>query len=348
MAVLRPDQVDDLVNLTLSNFKRNKFVDLSLEYPEYISSRIFQKKRVSEQGGPDIRFKVQKANTGMARLTGLFSTDVTGVEDLTTEGVIPWAADTVNWSYDVDEPIFQSDRETIVSDLMIREHSCYNDIIELREQHLWGAPASSSGNEIAPFGIPFWIQKDATTTVDGAFNGGNPSGWTSGAASIDSTVYTKWKNWTFGWTNVTPDDLVRKVKKANYNTRFMAPHPHPELGFGKSDHSIFTTYAVREPLERLAESRNDNLGSDCAKYINDVLIGGVPIEAVHYLDSNDSSNPLYGVNWKVLRPFILRGRNMRQTKKPAPFQRNVRQVHYDTWYNYACYNRRELWVGSQS
>ena len=97
MAVLRPDQIDDLVNLTLSNFKRKKFVDLSMEYPEYISSRVFQKYRVTEQGGPDIRFKVQTKNTGLARTSGLFSTDVTGVEDLTTEGVIRWASDTANW-----------------------------------------------------------------------------------------------------------------------------------------------------------------------------------------------------------------------------------------------------------
>lgn len=343
---LRPDQVDDFVNLTLPNFKMNKWQDISLQYPEYISSRIINEKRVIERGGPDIRFKVQVKNTGMARNTGLYDQDITGVEDLTTQGIITWTKQTVNWSYDIDEPLFQTDRETIVGELLVREHACMNDMAELNEENLWSAPSSTT--DARPFGIPFWLQKDATTTPGGAFNGGNPSTHTGGCAGIDSTVHTGWKNWTFGYAAVTPDDLVLKVKYALYSTKFIAPNPHPEVGYGKSDYHIFTTYDVREPLERLAETRNDNLGNDVAKYINNVLIGGVPVEAVHYLDSNDSTDPLYGVNWKFVRPFVKRGANMRQIKKKAPLQRTVRQVHYDTWMNYACYNRRACWVGSKS
>jgi hypothetical protein len=343
---LRPDQIDDFVNLTLSNFKRSEWTDISLEYPEYIASRVITKKKVQERGGPDIRFKVQVRNAGLARNTGLYAKDVTGVEDLTTEGVVTWTKQTVNWSYDIDEPLFQSDRETIISEMLMREHSCHNDMAELNEENLWGSPSSNTDSR--PTGIPFWIQKDASTTPGGAFNGGNPTGWDGGAAGISSTTYPRWKNWTFGYTSVAPDDLVVKVKKSLYKTKFKAPHPHPELGFGKSDHSIFTVYDVREPLERLAESRNDNLGKDVAKYINDVLIGGVPVEAVHYLDANDSDNPLYGVNWKVLRPYVKKGANMRRTKKNAPFQHTVREVHYDTWMNWICYNRRMLWCGSKA
>lgn len=343
---LRPDQVDDFVNLTLSNFKRNKWTDISLDYPEYISSRVITSKRVVERGGPDIRFKVQTKNTGLARNTGLYDQDVTGVEDLTTEGVIPWTKQTVNWSYDIDEPLFQSDRETIVGELLVREHAAMNDMAELNEENMWSAPASTANNR--PMGIPFWIQKDATTTPAGAFNGTDPSTHTLGCANISSTTYPNWANWTFGYSSVTPDDLVKKVKYSLYSTKFIAPHPHPEVGYGKSDYHIFTTYDVREPLERLAETRNDNLGNDVAKYINNVLIGGVPVEAVHYLDANDSADPLYGVNWKSFRPYVKRGANMRQIKKKAPLQRTVRQIHYDTWMNYACYNRRLCWVGSTS
>jgi hypothetical protein len=198
-------------------------------------------------------------------------------------------------------------------------------------------------------GIPFWIQKDASTTPAGAFNGGNPTGFTSGAASISSTTYPKWKNWTFGYTAVTPDDVVVKIKRSLYETKFTAPNPHPELGYGSAQYQIFTTYDVREPLERLAESRNDNLGNDVAKYINNVLVGGVPVEAVHYLDSNDgTADPIYGINWRAIRPFVKRGANMRQTKKKAPLQHTVRQIHYDTWMNFGCYNRRALWVGSKA
>jgi hypothetical protein len=290
---------------------------------------------------------VQVKNTGLARYSGMFDPDITGVEDnQTIEGVVNWVKATVNWSYDIDESLFQSDRETIVDALLVREHACHNDWIELMEEGLWDAPSGSTDNR--PMGIPFWMQKDASTTPEGAFNGGNPSGWSSGAGGIDSTTHTRWKNWAFGYSAVTPDDMVRKVKKALYSTAFKAPHPHPELGFGKSDFHIFSTYAVREPMERLAESRNDNLGNDVAKYINSVTVGGVPLEAVHYLDANDSSDPLYGVNWGALRPFVKKGVNFRRTLKDDPLTHTVKQVHYDTWFNWICYNRRRLWVGSKA
>jgi len=344
---LLPDAVDDFVNLTLPNFKRNKFVDISLDLTKYVADRIIKRYKNLERGGPDIRWKVQVRNTGNARPSGLYDVDQTGQSDLTVEAVSPWRSITGNWSYDIFEELFQTDRETIVSELMVREHSCMNDMTKLREEQLWSAPPSSSDTK-APYGIPFFLQK-STATPDGAFNGGNPSGFSSGVCGISSVDYPAWKNWTFKYTSVTPDDLVVKVKRSMYETDFEAPNPHPSLGFSESQYHIFTTYAVREPLERLAESRNDNLKNDVAKYINNVLIGGVPVEAVKYLDKNDTSDPLYGVNFGQFRPYVKKGADMKQTKKNAPHQRNVREIHYDTFYNYKMYNRREGgWVGSKS
>ena len=68
----------------------------------------------------------------------------------------------------------------------------------------------------------------------------------------------------------------------------MPPIQHPNLQQGTSDYEILTTYRVQEPLERLAETRNDNLGS-VARYMNQVTIGGVPLSWVPYLE-NDTSD----------------------------------------------------------
>lgn len=345
--MLTPDQIDDFVNLTLSTFKRNQWTDISLEHQEYVSARMVREKGVQEQGGKDISFRIKTKNTGNARTFGLFGQDITNVEDVTISASVPYSLQTTNFSYDIHEDLFQSDRETIIRELQIREHDALSDMAELMEELLWTAPSSAA--ETKPLGIPFWIQKDATTTPGGAFNGGNPAGFASGAAGVDSTVYPRWRNWTFGYTSVTTDDLVAKVKKALAFTNFMAPVPHPELGFGNSQYHIYTTYRVQEPLERLAETRNDNLGSDVARYINQVTIGGTPVQWVPYLEANDTSDPVYGVNWKVFRPFVKTGCNMRRNPpKQAARQHNVREVHYDNAMNYICYNRRALWVGSKS
>lgn len=344
---LTPDQVDDFVNTTLALFKKHKWTDISLEHQEYVSAQLVDEKKVVERGGSQISFRVKVKNTGNARNTGLYAQDVTAVEDVVQPGNVPWAKQTTNFSYDIDEDLFQSDRETIIREMKIRDHDAMSDMAELNEENLWSQPSSTS--DTRPMGIPFWIKKDATTTVAGGFNGGNPTNFSAGAAGISSTTYPRWRNWTFGYTNVTTDDLIKKVKKSLAFTNFMAPVPHPELAFGKAEYCIYTTYRVQEPLERLAESRNDNLGKDLAKYLNTVVIGGTPVKWVPYLESNDTTDPLYGVNWKSFRPFVKKGCNMRRNKpKEAARQHTVREVHIDNWMNYICFNRRLCFVGSTS
>ncbi len=342
---LTPEQLGDFVTLTLKYFEKKKWTDISLEFPEYISSKIISKRNVREYGGPQVNFKVKTANTGLARNASMWEQDVTGVEDVMTEGNVPWSLQTVNWSWHEAEADFQSDRETIISVLQIREHDARSSMAELTENNMWGQPATATDGR--PRGIPFWITKDATTTPGGAFNGGNPSSGLT-RAGIDSTTYTRWKNWTFGYTQVKEDDWVAKVKKSIYKTNFMAPVPHPEMVKGPNDREIYTTYAVREAAERLAETRNDNLKSDLARYINSVTVAGIPIIATHYLDANDSTDPSYGINWKVFRPYVKKGWDMRRKQVDAPRQHNVHTIHYDTWMNYVCFNLRECFVGSTS
>ncbi|MEO1615056.1 MAG: hypothetical protein AAFV88_04350 [Planctomycetota bacterium] len=346
--MLTPDQVHDLVNLTLSLFKRRSWTDIALDYQHYVASKLITDKAVIEQGGKDINFKLKTKNTGNARNTGLFAQDSSKVEDNTIECSVPWTKQTGNFSYDVDEEIFQSSREMIISHLKMEEHSALSDIAELNETNLWSAPLNPQDKR--PYGIPFWMQKDPTTEPEGGFHGGNPSGFSSGAGGISSNDYPKWRNYTFGYSQVTTNDFVKKVKRALAMTFFEAPVPHPELGYGDADHCMYTTYRVQDALERLAESRNDNLGNDLARFINQGVIGGVPVKWVPYLETNDTSDPVYGINWRVFRPFVKRGCNNRRSKPmPAPghTQHTVRTVHYDTWMNYICYNRRLLFVGSK-
>jgi hypothetical protein len=344
--VLTPDQIDDFVNLTLQNFKRNKWTDISLEYQDYVFAKIVRDKSVVEEGGPQIAFKVKTRNTGNARNTGLYDQDQLGVEDVTIAAQVPWAKQTTGFAYDVDEDLFQSDRETIVRILQLREHDAMSDMAELNEENLWTAPTSPSDRR--PMGIPFWLQKN-TSNLEGAFLGGNPAGFTSGAAGISSVDVPRWRNWTFGYNKVNRDDLVRKIKRSLTFTNFRAPVPHPEVGYGDTKYEMYSTYRVQEPLERLAESRNDNLGADVAKYMNQVTIGGVPLRWVPYLEDNDTSDPIYGINWKVMRPYSKKGANMRRSApKVAAKQHNVREVFIDNWMNFACVNRRLCFVGSKA
>ena len=344
---LTPDALDDLVQTTLPLFKKRKWTDISLDKQNYCHPDMIRSMGVEERGGTKLSFRVQVRNMGNARNTQMYDEDRTVVKDIMIDGEVPWRKQTVNFSYDIDEAAFQSDEETIIDELKIRQYSAMNDMSDLQEENLWVAPTGPSDNR--PLGITHWFQKDATTTPLGGLTGGNPSGFSGGCAGISSVEYPQYSNWAFGYTDPTTEDLVKNLKKAIAMTNFRAPNNHPELGYGKAEYKIYTTFRVTEPLERLAESRNDNLGSDLAKYIDGVTVGRVPMKWVSYLENNDTTDPLYGICWRDFRPFIKRGKNMvRMAPKPSARQHSVREVHWDNWMNYACYNRRTGFVGSTS
>jgi hypothetical protein len=353
MPVLLPDQIDDFVNLTLDRHKKRRWIDVSLDYQEYFfARRLAANKKTPERGGVQLNWKVQHTNTGTARHSELYDVDVANVKDLSTEAKVPWTKQTVNFSYDVDEDLFQADDVTIVREIVMREHSMYNDFFELMEEAMWTAPTSSTESPRTPYGIPFWIQKDATTTPKGGFNGGDPSGFTAGAGGLATATYPNWKNWAFGYTGYTRDGLIARLRKAMKYTKFRAPRPFQKLEFDSAreyDFGCYTTFAVVEGLEKRLEERNDNLGPDVGVYMDAVVVKGNPIEWVPYLTENDSTDPIYGVNWKSIRYFFQKGRNMKRWKPAvAPGQHTVRRVNMDNWGNWECLNRRLCFVGSTS
>ncbi len=81
--MLSPDQIDDLVNLTLKYFKRNTWVDLSLANRNTSAQRLSTRKNLVEFSGPKINWKVVTGNMRNARNTGLYSIDQTKVDDVT-------------------------------------------------------------------------------------------------------------------------------------------------------------------------------------------------------------------------------------------------------------------------
>lgn len=347
--ILLPDQLDDFINLTLSNYQRGEWVDLSLSLQDYVFARRFmtKKKRKFDAGADYFRFKVQTTNLGTARNTEMYAIDQPQQKDLTTEAKVPWTKQDVVWSYDIDEPEFQTDRETIVEEVLIREHSAENSFFELMETNTWTAPSSSSQRPRSPFGIPYWIVKDTTTS--GGFNGTNPSGFTSGAADLSSTTVPNWANWAGAYTAVTRDNLITYMETACDKTIFKSPRRFAALGGSveEGDYEYFTTYRVVQPLRKILRAQNDDLGGDLNKY-TEVMFRGNPVTWVPYLEANDTSDPVYGINFNVFFYYVKKGRDMmRHPPKQSPHQQTVREVYTTHWGNFACVNRRRLWVLSK-
>lgn len=351
---LRVDAIPDFVANLLPYFPDRKWVDISLTKQYYIASALMIKgkmekmsdgrtipvSRIEVDGGTDYSWRVRVSNAGNARNTALWEPDPQpGAEDHFKECSVGWRFQDVHWSWDRREKVWNKENHQIVDTLKGREVSCFMDMAELNEANLWQSPGDSASK--APYGIPYYIVKDTTTA--GSFIGGAPSGFTD-VAGLSPTDYSAWRNYAGGYTDVSAGDLVKKITKANYKCAFYAPTEVPSL-VSDIRRAILTTFEVENALRVLCESRNDNLGWELIAGANRVTVGGVPVIKVPYLDENDTSDPVYGIDFESFKPIVHKGWDMLRT--PRENDHNLHTVWYDNQNQYACVNRRSNWVFSK-
>ena len=115
----------------------------------------------------------------------------------------------------------------------------------------------------------------------------------------------------------------------------------------------------RNKLERLVKNQNDNLGRDLWKgrpLIKGVPIAWVPAISNQYLfdgttanPAYDSTDPIYGVNWKTTKVSFNKGCNMVVGK---PIRRagkhNVRDVFLDSSQQLEVRDTRSCWRGKKA
>lgn len=344
---VRPHAIDDLVIKTLNTHHKGKWADSSLPFQSYPGHEYFMMSNFDTvQSGPEIEFRHRYRNPGNFSMGGQFGeAHETVAQNNMVVGKTKWYKAQASYLYDIDEELFQGgNEEKIIDTLVERLHGCLNDYVEGTEPFWWSSPTSEAANQ--PLGVPSYIVKDTTTS--GGFLGGNPAGFTSGVAGINSNTYIGYRNYAGAYAGVTPDDLFSKVRRALEDTNFVAPNPHPTLK--RTDKRfIFTTTDVKLAVEEQLETRNDNLGPDAIRYADLAVMKGIKLVKVPYLDLNDPTDPLYGVNFAHLRPVVARGVNMRRTKPIMVDSRRYTQrvVYYDTWYGLECADRRNLWVMSK-
>ena len=341
---LNHEQLNDFILLTLSRYRKDEWVDISLPLQKYhFASRWFNSKKKPERGGNMLDWKLRVANQGTAKHSGLYAVDDTNRRNVMDRGIQNWSKQTVNYIYDIDEEAFQSGPERIIDEMQVNEQGLYNDFFVLMETSMWTGPSSSTVKPRPPSGIPHWIQKCSTL----GFNGGDPSGFADGAGSIPTGTYPGWKNYGGPYKQVARDDLVEKVINAGDFCEFEAPKAYPEIGGGQPDWGFYTVHSVLATMRRLLASGNDNLGPDVARWAGQVLLRGIVVEWVPALtntesEAYDAQAPFYGINWKKFEYFFKTGRNMvKHPPKQATRQHTVRERHMDNWGNFVCYDRRQ-------
>lgn len=333
------DQYNDLVNGTLKNMQKGQWTDLSYTLQNYSSKDILKKSNVKFTSGYGIQFNFSPTANTSAQHVRLGEPLTTTQKDyLGTPGSIGWRHSNARWS--IDERAItmnRNDAVQLVNLVKINRLKAFASLAELTETALWTAPATSS-DEVTPYGIPYYIVKASGTP---SLQGGAPSGHTS-VAGISPTTYAQWKNWTGQYTVFSKSDAVQKIRTAMYYTSFTPPVDYPD-DTNKKDNRfrLYTTFTNVVTAEQLLESQNDNLGNDLVSKLGAVMLRGVPLVPVSYLDNNDTTNPIYGINWDVWEIHFLTGEYMKETGPIRPeTQPRTMVYHVDMTYNFLCPNRR--------
>lgn len=346
----QPEDIDDLNNLVLPTIvKQGKWTDLSLNVQHLTVAKRFlaNLKKDPVSSGPTQKWTLQTANTGSASWTDLFAQDQTARANIATLASQQWALATGNYTWDTREEIFQSDSRQVICDhLKMLAHSSRTNALLLFENAMWSAPTSSSQRPRRMSGIPFWLQKSATT----GFNGGNPTGFTDGAGNVAVATVPNWRNWTGTYSEVSDDSLFAQMRLACLKTNFEAPDPYPQATPQKPNWMFYTDSTTRLLVERDLLTKNDNI-KDSGEFIglgmfNSIKFDWVPVMEDSTSVAYDTQNPVYGINWSTFDFEFQMGSELKFGKPHQAMNcgHNVRQVDWDASCNLKCMDRRSNFV----
>jgi len=331
-------EIDDAVLLTQEQLiKRGAFVDMQTDLTEHIAVREMWKGRTKQfAGGKDWEFHIQMDHNHSTRVVGLYESDGSADQDTMVEGAVDVRHINAHYIYDLRLPAFQRGGTEIVDFVYTKYAGMMVSLYEFLEEILWGKPVDDSDKK-TPYGIGYWVTKNATE----GFNGGNPIGFPNGRAGISTLDWERWANWTAGYASVTKDDLIRKMRRGHRMTQFRSPLSHAVPDLGGMRNGIYMGDTPIGLFEEAVEAQNMNLGNDIASKDGRTLFKGSPLTYAPYLNSQ-SDDPIYMLEWKFMTIGVLAGwENQLTAPYMVPGKHNVRRVDLDASMNMVCTDLRK-------
>lgn len=338
MPGLNLENFGDLVELTLRDYKKDRYVNLLTDLVNHpAASQLIKKSRMDSQGGDQIEWKVRMGTAESYRHITATTPDLIRETDDFEHATCPFRKIETGYAFLEEEMDFNAGPQRIVDLIKAKQDGCDFDFVEGIENDFWSFPSAADTNNFRS--LPYSVTKNATT----GFNGGIPSGY-SDVYGLSPTTFARWNNYTAQHTAITLDDQIKKCRVMAEATNFKAPVAAvPDLG-GGMNLGYYMNLTTKQTWEDIADSRNDNLGVDVAKNDNKVTFRGIPIFYVAKLDA-DTTNPVIQINWDVFKTIVKRKWWQRKMiLKPVPGQRNQVAVFYDTYMNFINFNRRTCGV----
>ncbi|HML73326.1 MAG TPA: phage major capsid protein [Anaerohalosphaeraceae bacterium] len=336
---MRDSQILDLITSTLHKMGKGKFTQIAQELHEYEVMGKLLTKNGGVQVIPDgmgLKEYLMTKRGGSFRWVDLFEPDSVNLVDVMAEMKVEWCHGTANMMYERRELLMNRGESRINNVFKPRRAGMMLDVADGLEGAFWDAPVA--GNDKVPWGIQYWIVRNASE----GFNGGAPSGFTT-VGNVNLTKHPAFKNYTNTYSAVSKDDLIKKLRKAHWQTRWKSPINMAEFQSETGQkRKLYCGYELLSDLEDIGEAQNDNLGRDLAPYDGQMTFRRHPIVPVDKLCyANDTAYPIYMIDTSTFKLFVLKGDYLRESDaEKAPNQHNVYVVHVDLSYQTMCLNRR--------
>lgn len=346
---MQAEQVADLVSATLPKYDRGTFVNIAANLQSYPAlDEFMEDRRVAYSGGHKIEWRALVSVHETARhVPTVFVKDAPSRGDGLTEVEIPWKGSDTHWMFDEFEvSINKSNPERLVNLMEELEVQAIQSLADLMEEAFWVGATASSDIE-TPFGTDGYWLPPSTSATD-SFNIGNATGWSGGPAGINCTNVENWRAYGSLYELVDDDDLLAKIRRAIAFTKFSPPSRIRKLAGNDpgatTDTIIYMPFRVLQPLERLLEAKNENIGFDFGKYANRPSYMGNPMVWVPYLQENFPRNPVIGINWNTYKTVFHEDWIFARRAPISDGDHHTTWVIYiDARYNWRVKNRRSLW-----
>lgn len=339
MAKLTAKDIVDLVASTLDDLGRLKFQNIAQNLQSYeVMSKWLKRDKLTFDSGIGIQRTLMNKLSGAAAHVGLLDEDKVNIPDVLDQMNVPWRHAQTSWAFIYQETLMNRGEAMILNVVKPRRASSLIDLADELEEKAWSAP--DVADKTSPYGIPYWIVKNATT----GFNGGLPGSHTT-IAGVNLTDSPNFKNYTAQYVSVSKSDLVKKLRTAYRKCQFKSPVTINDYrGSMGQRYRNYVNESLMSAFEDIGESQNENLGRDIASMDNTMTFRGNPIIWIPYLDA-DTTDPIYGIDHSVFYPVCLKGDYLRESEAmKAPNQHNVFQIFVDLTYNYLCVDRRACYV----
>lgn len=220
-------------------------------------------------------------------------------------------------------------------------------LMEKIELTAWALPSSSSATD-ALYGPPHWAplptsQVTLTDDSSSGFTGGDPPGFTGGAANLPVATTAHWNSYADIFASVDMDDFVARFAKAAWEVDFETPTELSSMATG-GESVCYTVYSMQRALEVLARQQNDQVGYNVGGERNKMMLFGLPVKALKSIaaQSYASRQPLWLVNWGAMKTIYRSGWFMKTIVKDVSDDCLTKAIHKFMCFNWVCIDRKRL------